>query len=77
MDKLKITNILANCALIYILTCIFYFVLTRNIGTPFYDAVNKDAELMKIKKESSRQRGNIFYTGLLISILLIIIFRPL
>lgn len=50
--------------------------MTKTIGTPFKDAVSKYPELVIIKTESVIQRIKIFYTGIVVSIIFMIIVRP-
>lgn len=69
-------KILAYIALIYIFSCIYYLIMTRNIGTPFSDLIKKYPNIMKVKAESSKKRSEIFYNGLLIGTILLIFFRP-
>ena len=67
---------LAYIALIYIFSCIYYLIMTRNIGTPFSDLIKKYPNIMKVKTESSKKRSEIFYNGLLIGTILLIFLRP-
>jgi hypothetical protein len=59
---------------VYCLACIYYIVMTRNIGTPFRDSLNENQ--LKIKMESSGTRRNIFYQGAMIGLLSMLVFRP-
>ena len=60
--------------LVYILACIYYYVRTRSIGTPFNDSLTKKQKAIKAK--SSEQRKNIFYQGLIGAIIVMVLFRP-
>ena len=77
MSYCRVHIILAYTALIYILASIFYLIQTRSYGTPFKDAVKKYPSLVKIKTISVEKRRRAFYNGLIISIALAFIFRPL
>lgn len=59
---------------IYIFASIFYLIYTRNIGTPFNDSLTKKQLL--IKKQSTKQRGKIFCSGIIIAVILSYIFKP-
>ena len=54
----KISVYLAYGMAVYCLACIYYLVMTRNIGTPFRDSLNENQ--LKIKMESAAIRRNIF-----------------
>lgn len=75
-NKCGSAKIFAYLAVLYIIAALVYFALTRNIGTPFGDAVNKYPNLVEIKTKSSIIRRNIFYIGIVIGILILLIFRP-
>ena len=70
----KISIYLAYSMAVYCLACLFYIVLTRNVGTPFRDSLNK--KQLSIKKKSANVRRNIFYTGIFLSSLLMFIWKP-
>ena len=76
MEYCKIPLFLSYVATCYILASTYYMMMTKTIGTPFKDAVSKYPELVEIKKESANQRRKIFYTGIIISIILLVIVRP-
>jgi len=48
--------------------------MTRNIGTPFRDSLNK--EQLEIKKKSANQRRTIFYTGIVVSAMVVFLLEP-
>lgn len=73
----KINSILAYSALIYILASIIYLAETRKYGTPFKDALSAYPNLLKIKKDSVNKRRAAFTNGLLISMIVLFVFRPL
>jgi len=70
----KISIFLAYSMAIYCLSCVYYMIRTRAIGTPFKNSLTK--KQIEIKKKSVITRRNIFIEGLLISLIIIIIFRP-
>ena len=59
---------------VYCLACIYYIVMTRNVGTPFRDSLNENQ--LKIKMESASIRRNIFYQGVALGLVSMIILRP-
>lgn len=74
MNACKVSIYLAYAMLIYLLGSIYYFIVTRFIGTPFNDSLtNKQKE---IKNKSSKKRKNIFYQGIIISLLICLFFKP-
>ena len=70
----KISVYLAYSMAIYCLACTYYLIMTRNIGTPFRDSLNENQ--LKIKMESASIRRNIFYQGVAIGLVSMIVFRP-
>jgi hypothetical protein len=73
-DKCVISKYLAYTMLTYTFASIFYFFMTKKIGTPFKDSLTQ--EQLVIKKTASSLRGNIFCKGIIISLYLIYIFKP-
>ena len=71
-----ISVVLSHLAFIYIGSSIFYLIVTKNMESPFMDAVKLIPELVEIKKKSSINRKRVFYTGVLISILLLLVLKP-
>lgn len=65
---------LAYAMTIYTIASLYYIVRTRNIGTPFSDSLTPKQR--EIKKESAATRKSIFYQGIGVSILLMVLFRP-
>ena len=70
----KISVYLAYAMAIYTLASIFYMIRTRTVGTPFRNSLTKKQLL--IKKESARVRRNIFYQGIALSTIAMLILRP-
>jgi hypothetical protein len=59
---------------VYCLASIYYIAMTRSIGTPFKDSLTE--KQIKIKKESTKKRKDIFLQGLGASIVLMILTQP-
>ena len=59
---------------IYYLACVYYLVMTRDVGTPFKDTLSQ--KQLKIKAESAKVRRTIFYQGVAGSLLLMVITQP-
>lgn len=72
----NISTILSYISLSYIISSIYYLVITQKYGTPFKDAINKIPRLKQLKKDSSSKRKNIFYQGIILSIVIIYIIHP-
>lgn len=70
----KIPTVLAYLMLIYILACVYYMIMTRNVGTPFKDSLND--EQLEIKRAAVEKRRGIFYVGVTVATLLVLIFNP-
>jgi len=70
----KISIYLAYAAAVYIAACVFYFIRTRFVGTPFIDSLTPAQR--RIKKKSANIRRNIFYQGIGISALILIMLQP-
>ncbi len=66
---------LAYVALAYLCTSIIYIVVSRCVGTPFRDSLTD--EQLEIMKKSKKTRGCIALVGLLVSICILVAFRPL
>lgn len=65
---------LAYAMSVYCLASIYYFVITRSIGTPFKDSLTE--KQIKIKRESTKKRKTIFLQGLGAGIVLMILTQP-
>jgi hypothetical protein len=76
MKICEVSTLLAYIASIYIMACIFYMVFTRRYGTPFNDALKNYPDLIKLKNDSKNKRCIIFYTGIILSIIGLFIFKP-
>lgn len=61
---------------VYIIANIFYMIRTRYMSTPFNDALQQYPELLAIKKDSSKQRMNVFLLGLAIGIGVLFVYNP-
>ena len=59
---------------VYCLACIYYLIMTRNVGTPFNDSLTQKQK--KIKKESAKVRRAAFLQGLAASALLMGLTQP-
>ena len=59
---------------VYCLACIYYLIMTRNIGTPFNDSLSQKQKA--IKKESAKVRRAAFLQGLAASALLMGLTQP-
>lgn len=65
---------LATAALVYLVACLAYLIMTRFVGTPFADSLTY--EQRAIKRESARQRGVIFLQSLAFAYLIVQAWRP-
>lgn len=60
---------MSNIALVHLIACIVYLVLTYNMDTPFKDSLSEEQK--KIKRESAQVRKRIYITGVLVGILVL------
>ena len=74
MNTCKISVYLAYAMAIYCIASIFYLIATRSVGTPFKDSLSE--KQLKIKHESASVRRTIFYSGVAIGVVSMLIFRP-
>ncbi len=74
MNYCNMPKILADFLLVYLFSNIFYLLKTRNIGTPFNDSLNDVQK--KIKQASASLRRKIFYQGMMLGFILVIILKP-
>lgn len=74
MDNCKVSIWLAYGMAAYCLASSYYFFKTRNIGTPFKDSLTQ--EQYKIKEEAVKLRGGIFYEGIGIALIMLVLIRP-
>ena len=74
MKTCQISVYLAYAMAIYCIGSIFYLIATRSVGTPFKDSLSE--KQIMIKNESANVRRRIFYMGLGIGLLSMVIFRP-
>ena len=58
----------------YFCASILYLIMTKNLGTPFKNSLNK-AQLL-IKKISSEKRMNIFFYSFIFMLIILFIFKP-
>jgi len=74
LNNCQVPIYLAYVMAAYSLASLIYIVASRNIGTPLRDSYTE--EQLEIKKESSYQRGKIFYVSLFISIGFLYMVKP-
>tara|TARA_Y100001970_G_C14041308_1_gene753885 strand:+ start:52 stop:288 length:237 start_codon:yes stop_codon:yes gene_type:complete len=74
MSYCKISIYLAYAMAIYTIASLYYIIRTRSVGTPFKDSLSE--KQLKIKKESAKVRRGIFYQGVGIAFVALLIFRP-
>jgi len=79
----KVPLVFTYIMLIYLIASVYYMIVTRNLGTPYSDAIKevvensgKKDELEKLKKDAKDKRSTIFWSGVLIACIILIIFRP-
>ena len=52
----------------------YYYLRTRTVGTPFKNSLTQ--EQIEIKKKSAQVRRNIFYQGVVLGAVLLLLFQP-
>ena len=76
ITECKVSSLFAYLSLIYISGSIYYMIITRSFGTPFNNALQHYPELVQIKKDAVNKRKKVFYTGIIISTIVLLIIRP-
>lgn len=71
----KYTLVFARIAIGYTVACVIYLLLTRNTGTPFADSLTDEQRL--VKRSSVTKRTNVFLTSVIMSTILVRLWRPL
>ena len=74
-DTCRVSKVLAYAMSTYTCASIYYLFATRKIGTPFNDSLTYKQK--KIKKRSASIRRNIFYKGIILSMVLLWVVKPL
>ena len=64
---------LARLSVGYLVACVAYLLLTRRMGTPFADTLTP--EQLKIKKDSSRARADVFAKSCVVGALVVYVLR--
>jgi hypothetical protein len=74
----KIPVLLAYVMAAYALSSMLYIFTTMftQTGTPLSDRINNDPELKKIREESKRDRGKIFFISFYISCVFLYFVKP-
>jgi len=70
----KVSVFLAYSMVIYTISSIYYYIRTRTVGTPFNDSLTQ--QQIEIKQKSVQVRRNIFYQGVVIGIITLILLQP-
>ena len=74
MDICRISIYLAYAMTIYCVASLYYIIRTRSVGTPFKNSLTP--KQIKIKKESANVRRNIFYQGIVGSVVVLFFCQP-
>ena len=72
----KISIYLAYLSCAYIMSSCMYLTCTKFIGTPFKDAIKEYPELLEIREKSSDTRRKIFIVSLVMSIIILYLWKP-
>ena len=68
------TVVLARMAIIYLIACVVYAVLTVCAGTPFKDSLTPEQE--EIKSRSASSRSAAFGAGLVFATAAVLLWKP-
>jgi magnesium-transporting ATPase (P-type) len=74
MKNCTISVYLAYTMAAYFFSSIYYLIVSRFVDTPFYNSLTTKQQ--EIKSKSVKKRRNIFYQGMIISLLGLIFFKP-
>lgn len=64
----------AHLAIVYTMTCIFYLLLTLNIGTPLADSLSEEQH--RIKRSSATKRATVFFLSVILSTVIVGVWKP-
>ena len=67
--------LLAYAALAYTMACVGYLLITRSYGTPFDDTLTEDQRA--VKRASAEARAQAFWSALVVSAVVLALWRPL
>jgi hypothetical protein len=70
----KMSIFLAYAMAVYCLASGYYFIFSKFAGTPFRDSLS--IQQIKIKKQSSGKRKNIFIQGIIIALIILYFLKP-
>ena len=76
METCRVSVLLANIATVYIFASVYYILSTRHLGTPFKNEIKKYPKIMKIKHKAVCDRRKAFFTGILLSLIFVVIVKP-
>lgn len=71
----KTVFVLAYGALAYVMACVGYVLVTRGVGSPFKASLTPAQRA--IKDESTRVRSRIFWAFFSVSVVVLVVVRPL
>jgi hypothetical protein len=74
MNTCNLSVYLSYAMVIYCVASLYYFIMSRNLGTPFNDSLTQTQQM--IKKQSSSARSNLFLQGLILGVIILIISKP-
>lgn len=70
----RVPKLLANIMLVYIIASFIYMIGSPVLGTPFKDSLSDKQK--EIKKESAQKRSALFWAGVIIAIILLLLIKP-
>ena len=72
--KCTVSSWLAYLMLIYLVSSLYYILVTRFMGTPFNDSLTE--EQVALKSQASWDRGKVFTQGVLLGLLIVYLYKP-
>lgn len=70
----SVTVVMANFSFVYLMASVIYLIVTCHVGTPFRDSLTREQKI--IKRESAYVRAKIFWVGIVISLVTVLILKP-
>jgi hypothetical protein len=67
--------ILSNIALVHLVACIVYMLISVNLDTPFKNSLSEEQK--KIKHESAKVRRKLYTSGLFLGMFVVYFINPL
>lgn len=65
---------LARIAFVYIVASVGYLLMTRTLGTPFYDSLSEEQRLIKAASATARKLA--FCKSIIVGLVILLVWKP-